>query len=488
MKVKKIYMYLLLIVFLCIGLTIKSFQNDVFYMIKIGKDIFRYGIDFEDHYSWISNLPYTYPHWLYDVIVYVIYKYFGFFGIYIHSIILYILFAISFFYVSFNYTKDSFLSMFATFVSIFCISIFVSGRSLILTTTLFFWEVYFINKVMSNNNKFRYMVFLVLISIIIANVHATVWLFYFILYLPFFGVYVCLIYLKKYNKKINNRFILEEVTNIKKLLFSFVFGFLAGIVSPSRICYTYVIRIMLGNTQAYISEHLPLIVIENPSFLLLFLLIVLIFMFSNVKIYLREFFMVVGLSFMCLTSCRHLVFFYTIGVLYVTIFSYRYFILKKDNTFKILGSNKKILVICSLFVIFISCYMFNRNYSRQYIEKKEYPVDATRYIKNNLDYKNIHLYNEYNVGSYLLFNDIPVFIDSRCDLYLKEFNGYDDIFNKFVNIDKNYNSIFNKYNVDYVLVGNSNMLNYILRVDSNYNREYKDKYFSIYERKEKSSK
>ena len=34
------------------------------------------------------------------------------------------------------------------------------------------------------------------------------------------------------------------------------------------------------------------------------------------------------------------------------------------------------------------------------------------------------IYNEYNYGSYLLFRGIPVFIDSRCDLYTKEYTKW----------------------------------------------------------------
>lgn len=49
------------------------FQNDTFYTIKIGELIFNKGIDMQDHFT-IHNLPYTYPHWLYDLIIYLIYN------------------------------------------------------------------------------------------------------------------------------------------------------------------------------------------------------------------------------------------------------------------------------------------------------------------------------------------------------------------------------------------------------------------------------
>ena len=45
-------------------------------------------------------------------------------------------------------------------------------------------------------------------------------------------------------------------------------------------------------------------------------------------------------------------------------------------------------------------------------------------ISNDMfDIKNMRIFNEYNFGSQLLFRGIPVFIDSRCDLYSPEFNG-----------------------------------------------------------------
>ena len=64
------------IIFLCIGLTYKYFQTDTFYMIKLGDFIYHHGIDFLDHYCWVTRLPYTYPHWLYDVFLYLVYNFF----------------------------------------------------------------------------------------------------------------------------------------------------------------------------------------------------------------------------------------------------------------------------------------------------------------------------------------------------------------------------------------------------------------------------
>ena len=83
-KKKSIIPYIILFWLLAIAAAcvFKFFQNDTFYTIKIGKLILNNGIDMLDHFS-IHNIPYTYPHWLFDLLIYVIFHFFGYAGIYV---------------------------------------------------------------------------------------------------------------------------------------------------------------------------------------------------------------------------------------------------------------------------------------------------------------------------------------------------------------------------------------------------------------------
>ena len=74
MKTKFNILAIVCIVIFCIAITPKTMQNDTFYTIKIGELIVNNGIDMQDHFSWHENLPYTYPHWAYDVGMYFIYN------------------------------------------------------------------------------------------------------------------------------------------------------------------------------------------------------------------------------------------------------------------------------------------------------------------------------------------------------------------------------------------------------------------------------
>ena len=79
-----------------------------------------------------------------------------------------------------------------------------------------------------------------------------------------------------------------------------------------------------------------------------------------------------------------------------------------------------------------SCYMAKDKINDSYIDESTYPVQACDYILNNIDLGQARFYNEYNYGSYMLYRGIPVFIDSRADLYAPEFSGkQDDIFMDF---------------------------------------------------------
>ena len=78
----KDFFALLFIIIVSIAITSKEFQNDTFYIIKVGESIFKNGIDMIDHFS-IHNISYPYEHWLHDILVYGIYSKTGFFGLYI---------------------------------------------------------------------------------------------------------------------------------------------------------------------------------------------------------------------------------------------------------------------------------------------------------------------------------------------------------------------------------------------------------------------
>ena len=485
---------ILSIVILCIGLTFKYFTNDTFYIIKLGNFIVHNGIDKIDHYSWVSQLPYTYPHWIYDIFIYYFYHYFGYFGIYVSTIISFIVLILVIYYVSLKMIKNELLSFFISIICVFRLSTFAVARAQIISLPMFILEVYFINELIKKGMN-RYVIYLCLLSLLIANIHGTAWLMFFVLFLPFIGEY--LVYIIIHNKKIRQlykidkykdfRIVVKKIKNIDKIFISFILCFLMGLFTPSRICYTYVFRIMMGDSQTVLLEHFPIVIVEHPFFVISLLMLVITLIFTDVKVKLREVFMIGGITLLCIMSMRHLAFYYSICLIYIGLIIYRALVSIGDNTFNVLGdiiiNNKLYLLLILVIIVMVSGSQFYRHSREDYILKKKYPVDAVKYIKDNLNYEDIRLYNGYNYGSYLLMNDIPVFIDSRCDLYLKEFNGMDySIFDDMNKIEFKYEKKFKKYNVTHVILDKNDSFYMILLKDINYNTIYQDKYFILFER------
>ena len=135
----------------------------------------------------------------------------------------------------------------------------------------------------------------------------------------------------------------------------------------------------------------------------------------------------------------------------------------------------------------ISINIFSPKADDDFVDVSQYPTEATKFIKENIDLSQMKLYNEYNYGSYLLFRGIPVFIDSRADLYAPEFSKKeDDIFMDFIetsNIGTFYEDTFEKYEITHVITYKNSKMNMIITEADieNYKELYHDKYFVIYE-------
>ena len=154
----------------------------------------------------------------------------------------------------------------------------------------------------------------------------------------------------------------------------------------------------------------------------------------------------------------------------------------------------KILTV--LIAVLLSLVMYRGKEDDHFVNESSYPVEASSYILENLDTDNIRLFNEYNYGSYLLYRGIPVFIDSRADLYAPEFNGTKneegkwegrDIFSDYINtsnIGTYYEDKMEQYNITHVIIGKKTKLNMFLSRDDNYKQLYSDDNFVIYERLE----
>ena len=187
-KYRKIVFALLTIILstiLSIAITPKELQNDTFYTIKCGEYIFQNGIFNlkEDPFSWIE-LPYTFPHWLYDLGIYGIFANFGYEGIYISTIIFATIMGLLIYKTCQIRSKNKVISLIISLLALYTMKPYITARAQLVTFILFLIELYSIEKIIDTNKK-RYLIYLLLIPLLITQLHCAVFPMFFVLALPY---------------------------------------------------------------------------------------------------------------------------------------------------------------------------------------------------------------------------------------------------------------------------------------------------------------
>ena len=172
-------MAIVLIAIFSVALAPVTLQNDTFYTIKIGEHIINNGIDMQDPFSWHQDLAYTYPHWLYDVITYLIYNAFGMMGIYITTCILSAILGITVYLVNKKLAKNQLFSFLITIGVMYVMKGYIAARAQLVTFILFMLTILFIEQFLETKKK-RYAIGLIIIPILLANLHLAVFPFYFV--------------------------------------------------------------------------------------------------------------------------------------------------------------------------------------------------------------------------------------------------------------------------------------------------------------------
>ena len=204
---KKLMIFLsIVIAIFCIGIVIKPFQNDTFFNIAIGKHLLENGIDMQEHFTWAQkDLYYSHSHWLFDIIIYLIYSAFNFTGIYITTIIFTIITALIMFYCLSKRGKSPVISFFVTLFSIYVTQNAFTARSQVVSFLFFIIEIYCIEQFIETNKKI-YPIIILISGVIVANMHAATWPLMLVLFLPYFASAISNIFTSRfiYKKCIRN--------------------------------------------------------------------------------------------------------------------------------------------------------------------------------------------------------------------------------------------------------------------------------------------
>lgn len=532
-------MAIILIILFTISIVPKTLQNDTFYTIKIGEYVVNNGITMKDPFSWHEDLEYTFPHWAYDVLTYLVYNIGGMTGVYVLTIVLACILGLSIYFTNVKLSNNKIISFALTIITMYLLKPYICARAQLVTFILFILTVFFIEKFL-DTKKLRYAIILLIIPVLIANLHLATFYFYFILYLPYFAEYA--VYILSYCNVIISKSIVDSIRkkikkhgetpelleklnkaekksksiaqkqdarmensykikisyrkNTKYLIIICIVALLTGFLTPlGTTPYTYLIKTMQGISTKNINEHLPVTLANDTKLLVVFIIYIGVTGFTRSKVRFCDLCMLGGIGLLAIYSRRQSSMLYLLGILVLNrliseiMINYNKKAIQKleEKISSIVG----IAVICFIVVI-CSIYQYSKKINDPYIDEISYPVQASKWIKDNLDTNIIKLYNEYNFGSYLIYEDIPVFVDSRCDLYMPEFNKDVYVFRDFLNFHSvkisDMEQRIKAYGFTHFIVSNgSKMASYLRDRPEQYKKIYPvddipDNNFSIFEK------
>jgi hypothetical protein len=453
--------FYIMIFLLCFAIYQPIMENDTYWIINLGKYIVNNGFPLIDPFTIHQGLNITIQQWLSDVIFYGADYFFG------HSGIFYIMFLILFFNsvilyrICMKVSNNQILSMIIVSVTCIFINLLLKSRPQIFSQLIFLLEILTLEKYILYQKR-KYLIYLILLSVLLINIHAAMWPVFFIL----FGPYIL--------DGIKTKRITQGYGYLK-LSITFIISLCVGVFNP------YGIKNMLYFTKSYGIDSINKTIQEmaSPDFKTAFGLIIFILMMVFVGIIkgkgkstLRHTLLATGTLYMGLSSVRSMFLFFICMALFMA--NYMKNNDKLDTLF--VDVRKRIINYTAILLIIISAIFLKQIHPPKASASYE-PGDAVNYIKQNVDTNNMRLFNDFESGGYIEYNGLKAFIDSRCEIFVKKFNRKEDIFDDYIKYMSGmlyYKDLVKKYGITHFLIKKDYKISTYIMNDKEYTTIYSD--------------
>lgn len=452
---KGIILFLTFTIIIMCSIFLFNYGNDFYWHLKTGEYIINSkkipNIGIFSYYAINNNLTWTSHEWLFEVIIYLFQIVFSNYGAIFYVITSFIL--ISFLLWKLN--QEKFLKYpFYTIIWAICSMLIFANKALprphLMSYILFAITVYLAFKIQKNKNT--KIIFLTpIISILWSNIHGGSSNLSYIIY----GIFL-LDSIKKKDKDLSFKYFLMIVLSL-----------LSIILNPhgvKMILYPYQnmnYKMMLS----CIDEWQPFNIFSiDGIFYFFFIVGILSILFKNKrKVNLLSVLLISIFTLLAIKSTRFMPYLLIVSTSII------------PNYFQI--SKFKIDIIPIFLFIVLIFLLLTTTIVIPKVDNsfKRISDDMIQYLKEK---ENLVLYNSYNLGGYLIYKDIPVFIDSRADIYI------DCNFNDVCQIEKGYQpDLLEKYNFNAFIIENKSGAYSYLKNNDNYELYMQDENNSLFIKK-----
>lgn len=452
---KNIILFLTFTFIIMCSIFLFSYGNDFYWHLKTGeyiinnKKIPHTGIF--SYYAISNNLTWISHEWLFEVIIYLYQNLFSNYGAIIY--IIFSLIILSFLLWKLNqenFIKYPFYTVIWAVVSMLILANKILPRPHLISYILFAVTILIAFQIQKGKSNKK--IFLVpIISILWSNIHGGSSNLSYIIY----GIFL-LDSIRRKDKELS-----------KKYLTTLVLSLLFIVINPhgiKMIFYPYqnmTYKVMLSCIDEW--QRLNIFSIDG-IFYLLFIISIIYILFKNRKqVSLLTILLISIFTLLAIKSTRFMPYLLIVSTSIIP----NYFQISK---FKIDIIPIFIFVVLVFIILTITIVIPQVNNSFKRISD-----DMIQYLKEK---ENLVLYNSYNLGGYLIYKDISVFIDSRADIYIN--CNFSDV----CQIEKGYQpNLLEKYNFNTLIIENKSGAYSYLKNNDNYELYMQDKNNSLFIRK-----
>ena len=481
------YFVFLVIPFVTFCIVNRTPDNDIWFLMANGRYVLGHGIPYVDTFTIHEGLNYVMQQWLSSVLFYGSFKLFGKFGLLGLMIIVYMLISIVYYNLSLTVSNDKKVALFVTVLIMELSNGYIVTRPQIFTYLVLLLELLCIEKYIKNKD-YKKLIPLPFLSLLLINMHASMWLLQFVFILP---VLVNCIKIKGIT--------LDKISS-KPLIIICILMFLAGFINPyglkaiTFVFYTYGIpeidQLVTEMKAADLSMFHWKICI-----LLLLSVIVLLAYNKKIKLDIRFVLLLCGSFLFASLHGKCIIYF----ILYFGYVFSRILIFYKDiNIGKIIKGTfiKQVckglgvgLFFCLIVTFFFTLIELGKNYKMETNNIGE----IVNYILDNYDKNDVKLYVDFDDGGFTEFYGLKSYIDPRAELFNSKLNKKEDILKEYLNMSKDsfdFNAFLKKYDFSHLIVRASKPLGKYLEVNDEYKIEkivyniYGKPYYKLYVKKE----
>lgn len=444
-------------------------DNDIWFLLNTGENILKEGFTRIEPFTMHVDFSYMSQQWLSSVIFYLIYNNLGIHGMLCFVILMNIMIVFLLYRLLLLITNNKVkVSIIITLLTdIMLLFTFITTRPQIFDIIFFLIEIYCLELYVKNSNK-KSLVLLPIISLLLINFHASMWLLFFVFILPYIGEWI-------YNKIKH-----KNIYNIKPIFIALFISFSLGFINPYKVdAIKYLFNSYgIDYINNFIMEMMPVTIDKSIMIYAYIFLILFSYYYNKNKNVCRYLFFFLGTLYLGLSHYKGLLFLFITSILSLG-YNFKDIFKESIKEMKVTKLNYFIYSEIILFMLLIIGFNIDIKYEKEMDIYKVVNYLDQELVNEGIFKDDLDLYVDYNNGGYLEYRGYLAYVDPRAEIFLKSNNKKEDIIKEYYDLQKgllDYREFLNKYNFIYLLVGNDDVLFVNISESDGYKRiyEYKD--------------